>query len=167
MQNLYPPHRQNTNSPAPSTQTRTKAKAPPPPSPLLNPQHAPPPAAVQARTKAMAPAPPVPYSETAPLHVKMKAAAPPPPIPEQQQLPVTNRLASSLPSFNASPSPPVPQGALGPDLNSEEMVIQELPELSFFWVSSFLKKIFPGIFHFLCACHAQALRIASCLGFFG
>ncbi|XP_034162350.1 AP2-associated protein kinase 1 isoform X7 [Pangasianodon hypophthalmus] len=123
VQNLYPPHRQSTNSPAPSAtsaQARTKAKAPHPPSPLLNPQHTPPPATVQARTKAMAPAPPVQYSQTAPGHTKIKAMAPPPPI--QQQLPVANLLASSPPSFKASPpSPPVLQGAPAPDMNSEEM----------------------------------------------
>ncbi|KAK3565822.1 hypothetical protein QTP86_015556 [Hemibagrus guttatus] len=126
-QNLYPPHRQSTNSPAPSTtsaQARIKAKAPPPPSspsPILNAQHAPPPAPVQARIKAMAPALPVQYSQTTLGHTKMKAMAPAPPPIQQQQLPVAN-LASSPPSVKASsPSPPVLQGAPAPDLNSEEM----------------------------------------------
>ncbi|XP_060787287.1 AP2-associated protein kinase 1-like isoform X2 [Neoarius graeffei] len=128
---LYPPHHQNTNSPAPSatpSQARTKAKAPPPP-PLLNPQHTPPPAPVQARTKAMAPAPPVQYAQTAPGHTKIKAMAPPPPpLPpiqqhqQPQQPPVANLLASSPPSFKASPPPStVLQGAPAPDTNSKEM----------------------------------------------
>lgn len=173
MQNhLYPPHHQSTNSPAPSatpSQARTKAKAPPPP-PLLNPQHTPPPAPVQARTKAMAPAPPVQYAQTAPGHTKIKAMAPPPPpLPpiqqhqQPQQPPVANLLASSPPSFKASPPPStVLQGAPAPDTNSKEMVIQELLEVIFFWVQVSWK--FPWNIPLLVCLVSSSLKIASWFG---